>query len=69
MAEEITLDIIFTEYPDILNVEQMQEMLGVCKNVAYKLLQTGKIKAFKLGRIYKIPKKNVIDYINKNLEQ
>ena len=69
MAEEITLDIIFTEYPDILSVDQMQKMLGVCKNVAYKLLQTGKIKAFKIGRIYKIPKKNVIEYINKNLEQ
>lgn len=69
MAEEITLDIIFTEYPDILSVEEMQEMLGVCRNVAYKLLQTGEIKAFKIGRIYKIPKKNVIEYINKNLEQ
>ncbi len=69
MAEELQSDMIFIDFPDILSVEQMQEVLGICRSIAYKLLQTREIKAFKIGRIYKIPKKNVIDYIKKSLEQ
>lgn len=69
MAEELQDDMIFVNFPDILSVEQMQKVLGICRSIAYKLLKTGEIKAFKIGRIYKIPKKSVIDYIKKSLEQ
>lgn len=54
---------IFSDYPDIVNVKQMKEMLGICRSVAYQLLQTKVIKSFKLGKVYKIPKQNVINYI------
>lgn len=54
---------IFADYPDVVSISQLKEMLGIGKSVAYRLVQTNKIKSFRIGRIYKIPKKNIIDYI------
>lgn len=54
---------MFNQYEDLLNVEELCEILGIGKNVAYEILNTGEIKAFKTGRIWKIPKLAVEDYI------
>lgn len=58
---------MFEEYKDVIRVEDMMEMLKVGKNRAYDLLNSGKIKAFRIGNIYKIPKKSVIEYIENEL--
>nr|WP_281257750.1 helix-turn-helix domain-containing protein [Paenibacillus donghaensis] len=43
----------------------MCEMLGGISNkTAYKLLQEDKISHCKIGRIYKIPKINILLYLN-----
>lgn len=55
----------FKEYPDILSIPQLRDMLQIGKNTAYELLSTNEIKSIRIGRIYKIPKQNVIDYINR----
>lgn len=47
----------FNSYLDILSVNQLCEILGIGKNTAYRLLQNGKIKSIRIGKIYKIPKK------------
>lgn len=54
----------FREYPDIVSVEQMTEMLNVGRNTAYKLLSNGSIKSIRIGRVHKIPKQSVISYLN-----
>ena len=56
--------VMFTEYPDVVNTDQLCEMLGgaAIKSV-YRLLREGKIKAFRIGKGYKIPKVSVIEYI------
>ena len=54
---------MFTSYPDIVDVEQLREMLGIGITLAYRLLKEHKIRAFKVGREYKIPKANVIRYL------
>ncbi|MDD7184408.1 MAG: helix-turn-helix domain-containing protein [Oscillospiraceae bacterium] len=48
---------------ELLSIEDLMELLNVGKNTAYSLLETGKIKAFKIGRIWKVPRKAVEDYI------
>ena len=55
---------LFTNYPDILSVSQLMELLQIGKVLAYKLIVNKKIKALKIGREYKIIKQSVIDYIN-----
>lgn len=50
-------------YKDILNIKELCEAIDVGKNTAYKLLNTGEIKSVRIGKVYKIPKVWVVDYI------
>ena len=56
---------MFQTYPDVVDVRQLCEMLGgISTKSAYKLLQENKIKHFRIGRAYKIPKANIISYLH-----
>ena len=56
---------IFKNYPDVVSVDQLMEMLQIGQVLAYKLVKSGEIKSRKVGREYKIPKVNVVDYLNR----
>ena len=55
---------IFKEYKDIVNIHDLQKMLGIGRNSAYKLLTENKIKYLKIGNKFLIPKSNVIEFIS-----
>lgn len=59
---------MFSDYPDVVSVEQLKTMLNIGQVLAYRLVKKGEIKARKIGREYKIPKVNVIIYILKGME-
>ena len=59
-------EIMFTTYPDLVNIKQLTKMLGIGITLAYRLVKNNTIKAIKVGREYKIPKRNVISYLTKN---
>lgn len=61
-----TIENTFSDYPEIVSVKQMQMMLKICRNKAYALIDNGDIKTVRIGRVHKIPKINIIDYLNKN---
>ena len=64
MESQVAYKLLFTEYPDVVNVEQMCEMLGgICDKTAYRLLKSGEIKSFIVGRHYRIPKLNIMEYL------
>lgn len=64
MESQVAYKLLFTEYPDVVNVEQMCEMLGgICVKTAYRLLKSGEIKSFIVGRHYRIPKLNILEYL------
>ena len=48
---------------DLITVDELCEWLAIGKNAAYTLLNSGKIKAFRIGRIWKISKAAVVEYI------
>jgi len=54
---------MFRHYPDALTPRQVQEMLGVGQRMTYGLLRQGKIQNVRMGRLYRIPKTAVIDYL------
>jgi len=58
---------IFKDYPDVVSVEQLMEMLQIGQVLAYKLVKSGAIKSRKVGREYKIPKVNIVAYLNKEV--
>lgn len=54
---------MFNDYDDILSVEQLMELLYIGKNSTYKLLNSGAIKAFRIGKVWKIPRVALEEYI------
>ena len=55
---------MFKNYPDVVNVKELQSMLGgISKKLAYNLLRNNIIKSIKIGRQYKIAKADVILYL------
>ena len=50
---------------DILTTEEVMELLNIGKNAMYKLLASGNLKAFRVGRNWKIPRKEVDAYIDR----
>lgn len=54
---------MLNEYPDILTTEETCEALRMGYNALYDLLQSGKLKAYRNGRVWRIPKRSVIEYI------
>lgn len=58
--------LVFSGYPDVVNIHQLCEMLGgIGVKTAYKLLQNNEIAHLKVGRAYRIPKCHVIAYLQK----
>lgn len=51
------------DFPDILNIRQLCEVLGISTKTGYKLLSKGSIAALKVGRTYRIPKIHVLTYL------
>ena len=65
--DNINYNSMFSSYPDVVNFTQMKEMLGnIGSTLAYKLLRENLIKSIKIGRAYKIPKNNIIEYLINN---
>ena len=64
MKTQDAYKLIFREYPDVVTVEQMCEMLGgLNTKTGYQLLKSGAIKYFVLGRRYRIPKVSILEYM------
>ena len=54
---------MFSNYKDIVTVEQLAEMLDIGLTLAYRLVRQKTIKSIKVGREYKIPKQFIINYL------
>lgn len=54
---------LFLDMPDVMNVDQLQEVMGIGRSLAYKLINDGIIPHFKLGRKIKIPKSALRNFV------
>ena len=55
--------ILFKGYPDIMDVNQVGEILGVSKKTVYKLIRADAIVSLKVGREFRIPKVHLLSYV------
>ena len=55
---------MFNDYPDVVTVKEMQGMLRIGRNTAYKLVNSGKIPSVQVGTSYLIPKKNIEKFLS-----
>ena len=51
----------------LITVEELCEELMIGKNAAYQLLKSGKLKCFRIGRIWKIPHDSLEKYIREQI--
>lgn len=52
-------------YPSVLTVEQVCEVLRINRKTCYKMFRDGTFPDVKSGRSYRVSKENVIAYLNK----
>lgn len=64
LSEKDAYSVMFKDYPDVVNTEQMSRMLGISDKTAYRLLKENKIEHFMIGRTYKIPKIHILSYLH-----
>ena len=58
---------MFANFPDVVDVSGLRTMLGgIGEQKAYELVLKGTIKAIKIGKLYRIPKINVIAFFTQN---
>ena len=57
----------FKEVDEILNLDQFCQLLDVGKTTGYKLLRSGKVKGFKIGKVWKIPVKSVEQFVTERV--
>ena len=51
------------ELPLVLNVNDVAKILGIGRNLAYSLVNSGEIKGLRVGTKIRIPKQALIDYM------
>ena len=51
------------DYTDLLTVDELCDLLKISPTAAYRLLASGKLKCFRHGRIWRIPRECVNEYI------
>ena len=60
---------MFDFYPDILTVNDVTEILGISKNMVYKLIKAKKLPAERLGsKLWRISKKELIKYFESKMQ-
>ena len=52
---------MFESYDDILTVEEACEALKIGYNAMYALLNTGELRGYRNGRVWRIPKKALVE--------
>ena len=57
---------MFEQYPDILTVEEACDALRMGYNAVYDLLNEGRLKAYKNGRVWRITKQALIQYVSES---
>ena len=52
------------EYPDVLNTKEVMEILGIDKNLLYKLIHTEQLPAYRIGKKkWRVNKESLIEYL------
>lgn len=54
---------MFEEFDDILTIAEVADALKIGTSYAYHIVKSGKLKAYKDGKDWKIPKEWLIQYI------
>ena len=54
---------MFSPYPDLLTMRDIQNALGIGRSTAYRLINLGVLKHLRIGKNIKVPKQFLIDFV------
>ena len=54
---------LFTQYPDLMSINDLRGALGIGRTKAYELVSSGELPSIRVGNAIRIPKKNLLDYV------
>lgn len=63
LSKKDVYGIMLQGYPDVMDIEQVCQVLGVSTKTGYKLINEGKLRCLKVGRSYRIPKLLLLVYL------
>ena len=55
--------LMLKDYPDVMSIEQMCEILSISTKTGYRILREGKILSLKVGSAYRIPKAHLFTFL------
>ena len=56
------------DLPVTLRVEELMPILGIGRNTAYELVRSGRLRSIRVGRQIRIPKAEVLRFLNTHAE-
>ena len=56
------------DFPLVHKVEELMSILSIGRNTAYELVRSGQISSIRIGRIYRIPRASLEEYLQKMSE-
>lgn len=59
---------MLNQYDELITIEELCDILMIGKNLAYRLLTENKIKAFHIGKKWRIPKSSVERFIQESTQ-
>lgn len=58
----------FSDMPLVLSVDDIADTLAIGRNKAYTLVNSGKIKALRIGNHFRIPREAFIAFLTEGVE-
>ena len=60
---------MFNNDYDVLTAYEVMDYLGIGETTLYRLLKSGELGAFRIGKIWKIPRKELDKYIDNSVKK
>lgn len=54
---------MFEEYEPVMSIQDVCDALMVGKNTVYNLIKSGKLNSFRIGKIWKISKNELVKFV------
>ncbi len=58
------MNIVINDYPEVLSVKDIQEILGIGRRQAYELVNSGQFHAVRIGKSIKVSKNVFLNWLN-----
>ena len=56
--------VIFNDLPDIMTREEVADALQIGRDKSYEIMQSGRMKVLKFGKVTRVRREDFIDYVN-----